>query len=140
MSYRFVRIARVRELITVMTLADISLHIHFPVGLDACVPEDSPGVFRCSVLLHVRTQRPAHHLEEASKGMPSLVGDGANSPFEEFFACRGTLLHFVPQCAIPDPQVGDMSAACLGPRPREPFVSFGCHPGRRKSLTCVILL
>src|SRR5260370_19424443 len=45
-----------------------------------------------------------------------------------------------PSARYPTPQVGDMSAACLGPRPRETFVSFGCHPGRRKSLTCVILL
>jgi hypothetical protein len=110
-GFRLARIARVRELIAAITLVGISCMYTFPVNLDAGVPQDSLGVFHGAVLLHVRTERPAHHLEgEKLPGNAKPFSYGANPPFDEVLC--------LPRYASP--------SARPGPRPavgweHEPF-------------------
>ena len=60
------------------------LNIDVAGCLDACVPQDALGVFQGAMMLEVRTQRPAHHLEgDQVVGDTELPRDGTNPPNEE---------------------------------------------------------
>ena len=55
------------------------------------MPQHALRVFQGSMLLHVGSQRPPHHLKgDKPIWDAEFLGDGLNPPFEEVFPQRGT--------------------------------------------------